>query len=767
MRAERTRGGGEGDGAALAIRVRGQVQGVGFRPFVWRIARHHGVRGHVANDAEGVLIHAEGGALAAFLAALSAESPPIAEITAIETRRVPPVGAETFRIIESAGGAAETRITPDLATCPECVEEVFSEGRRKGYPFTNCTNCGPRFSIIRDVPYDRSSTTMAGFAMCAACREEYENPADRRFHAQPIACPDCGPRLSRSLDEVAEIVGKGGVAAIKGIGGFHLVCDATSAAAIARLRRRKRRPSKPLALMAPDIATIGRHCRVSADAAALLGDPSAPIVLLPLRSDGDAAPLPGNIAPGLDHVGWMLPMTPLHHLLAARLRRPLVMTSGNVSGRPQVIDGAAAKGELGEVADIVLDHDRPIARRLDDSVTVLAAGRPRILRRARGHVPRPLTIPDLDAPAVLALGGDLKAVFCLLSGREAVLSPHLGDLDEPAGFAAWQEAIEDHLSLFDHEPRVVAVDCHPACRSALHGRRLAQKRGIPLVEVAHHHAHMASVMAENGLSPEAEVAAVVLDGIGLDAEGTIRGGEVLVGGYAAVRYAARLVPAPLPGGDAAAREPWRNLLARLDRAGLAAPASRLLAAHPLEALRRAVAAGVNAPPSSSAGRLFDAVAAGIGIAPPRIGYEGEAAMRLEALARRGRPGRPWPFELRPATDPHLEGAERIVDDAPMWEAFLSDLAAGADPADMARSFHEGLARAFAAAARATGCDLFALSGGVMANALLLECLIEALGPERTLTHSAVPAGDGGLALGQAAVAACRLRHGGRHGGRGG
>ena len=757
MEAGKARLAEEQGGDALAIRIRGQVQGVGFRPFVWRIARAHGVRGHVANDAEGVLVHAEGGALAAFLEALSSQSPPIAEITTIEVRHVPSTGAEDFRIVESAGGAAETRITPDLATCPECIEEVLSEGRRKGYPFTNCTNCGPRFSIIRDVPYDRASTTMAGFTMCAACREEYENPADRRFHAQPIACPDCGPRLSRSLEEVAAVIERGELAAIKGIGGFHLVCDATSEEAVSRLRQRKRRPSKPLALMGPDIATIRRHCEVSPDAAALLMDPSAPIVLLPLRTDRDAMPLPENIAPGLDHVGWMLPMTPLHHLLAKLLRRPLVMTSGNVSGRPQVIDGAAAKAELGAVVELVLDHDRPIARRLDDSVTVLAAGRPRILRRARGHVPRPLVLPDFGAPPVLALGGDLKAVFCLLSGREAVLSPHLGDLDDPASLAAWREAIEDHLSLFDHVPRVVAVDVHPAYRSALHGRALAEEEGLVLVEVAHHHAHMASVMAENGLSSEAEVAAVVLDGIGLDAGGTIRGGEVLVGGYGAARYAARLVPAPLPGGDAAAREPWRNLLARLDRAGFAADAVRLLAGRPLEPLRKAVSAGVNAPLSSSAGRLFDAVAAGIGIAPARIGYEGEAAMRLEALARRGRPGRPWPFALRPATDPEAEGADRLIDDAPMWEAFLADLAAGADPADMARSFHEGLANAFAAAARETGCDSFALSGGVMANSLLLECLIEALGPERTFTHSAVPPGDGGLALGQAAVAACRLR----------
>ncbi|WP_246100191.1 carbamoyltransferase HypF [Cereibacter sediminicola] len=727
-------------GEGLEIRVRGQVQGVGFRPFVWQLARGMGLAGEVLNDGEGVLIRVAGGDLAAFVAALRDKAPPLARVDRVEVAPCR-VEASGFVIASSGKGAVATRVTPDAATCGACLEEMRGDGRRRGYAFTNCTHCGPRFTILRELPYDRAQTSMAGFPMCPDCAAEYGDPADRRFHAQPIACPACGPRIwfeadgheGGALAEAVALLRQGGVLAVKGLGGFHLACDARNADAVARLRLRKRRPAKPFAVMAAE-EMADRIAEISEADRALLRDPAAPVVLVPSRGV-----LPEGVAPGMAALGLMLPYTPLHHLLLEGFGGPLVMTSGNLSGEPQVIGNDEARAKLAAFADGFLMHDREIVRRLDDSVE---RGRPpMVLRRARGRAPGTLPLPEGfgRAPQVLALGGQMKAAICLVRDGQALLSHHLGDLDEALTFDEFRRALRDHAALFDHRAESVAVDLHPGYRATQAGHAM----GLPVDEVQHHHAHLASCLAD-ALWPlgGGPVAGIVLDGTGLGTDGTIWGGELLLGDYRGFERVAHLAPAPLAGGEAAAREPWRNALVRLDAAGLADLADRLFPDPPREALRRAVAAGVNAPLSSSAGRLFDAVAACLGLAAARQGYEGEAAMRLEALTGHGAP---YPFES--------------LNPAPMFRALARDLEAGAAPGSIAQSFHLGLARAFCAPARQlveTGrAQAVALTGGCFQNARLLEaCLAELVGLP-VLTHRAVPANDGGLALGQALVAAAR------------
>jgi hydrogenase maturation protein HypF len=744
------------------IRVRGQVQGVGFRPFVWQLAQRMGIAGEVLNDPEGVLIFASGAGLDAFEAALRAEAPPLARVEAVEsTPHRFATKPEGFVITPSRGQGAETRVTPDAATCPACAAEIRDPTQRRyGYAFTNCTHCGPRFTIITGLPYDRARTAMAAFPMCQACAAEYADPADRRFHAQPIACPACGPRLWLEADG-AEVSGNavalaaarlraGDILAVKGLGGFHLACDARNADAVARLRQRKRRPTKPFALMGTR-KMICAHARVSATEAARLADPAAPILLLAR----DGAALPDAVAPGQPVLGWMLPYTPLHHLLLDAFNGPLVMTSGNLSGEPQVTGNAEAREKLGPFADAFLMHDRDIVRRLDDGVERVLPSGPMILRRARGRVPETLALPDgfADAPRVLALGGQMKGAICLIKRGQALLSHHLGDLDEPLSWAEFGKAEADYAALFDHVPQALACDLHPGLRASAHAAARAAAEGLPLVEVQHHHAHLAATMADAGWARDAgPVAGIVLDGLGLGADGTIWGGELLLGDYRAVERVAHLAPVPLLGGDAANREPWRNLLARLDAAGLGAEADRMLAAHPVALLRQAARAGVNAPLSSSAGRLFDAVAAALGLVSGAQSFEGEAAMALEALAARVEAA-PYPFGVQGA----------IIDPSPMIRALVDDLAAGRSPADIAAAFHAGLARAFCAPARALvaagRARAVALSGGCLQNATLLAlCLAELDGLPVLLPHR-VPANDGGLALGQALVAAARLADG--------
>ncbi|MBT9384213.1 carbamoyltransferase HypF [Pseudooceanicola sp. CBS1P-1] len=727
------------------IRVRGQVQGVGFRPFVWQLARRFGLTGWVRNDAEGVLI--EVSALSeGFEAALRAEAPPLARVDRIEASDVIAAPCAGFEIRASGAPGAETRVAPDAATCPACVEEIFGTGRRHGYAFTNCTHCGPRFTILTRLPYDRAQTTMAAFDLCPACAAEYGDPADRRFHAQPIACPDCGPRLwcegaegGGAIEAAAALLRAGGTVAIKGLGGFHLACDATDPAAIAQLRSRKHRPAKPFALMAP-LEILLRHAAPSEAEIALLKDPAAPIVLL-AKTPG----LPEALAPGQATLGWMLPYTPLHHLLLAAVGRPLVMTSGNLSGEPQVIGNAEAREKLAGFADAFLMHDREIARRLDDSVERITPHGPMVLRRARGRVPATLPLPaGLPDRQVTGYGGQMKAALCLSKNGQLLLGHHLGELNEALTWEAFLQADRDYAALFDHTPEAVACDLHPGFRATQH----AEGRGLPVIPVQHHHAHLAACLGENLWPADGgKVAGIVLDGLGLGPDGTLWGGEILLGDYHGFTRAAHLAPAPLVGGDAAQAEPWRNALVRLDAAGLAELADRLFPEAPRALLRRAAATGMNAPLSSSAGRLFDAVAAILGLYPARQSFEGEAAMRLEALAGPPEPGYPM-------------GTGTQIDPAPLFQTLCRDHAAGLPPATLSARFHAGLAEAFATRARTlveTGAArAVALTGGCFQNARLLDEVLTRLQGVPVLIHRATPANDGSLALGQVLIALAQL-----------
>lgn len=765
---------------AVRIRIRGQVQGVGFRPFVWHLARENGVAGEVLNDGAGVLIHAEHAqeaVLERFVARLAAEPPLLARIDALERTRAAPRGCTGFEIVATVADAVRTRVTPDAVVCAACLAEIFDPAsRRHRYPFTNCTHCGPRFSILERVPYDRAATTMAAFGLCEDCRREYADPADRRFHAQPIACPCCGPHAriepaggaidatggedaaggdgtEDAVRAAARRLRRGEVVAVKALGGFHLACNALDEAAVARLRARKRRPTKPFAVMVRDLAMVRRYARAGAAEAALLSAPAAPIVLL----EAAGAPLAPSVAPGQWALGVMLPTTPLHALLMADVDGPLVMTSGNRSGEPQAIDDEQARARLGACADAFLTHDRPIARRLDDSVAMVTGGRPRVLRRARGYAPATLPLPAgfETAPPVAAYGAQLKSAFCLTRDGAALLSHHLGDLDDILTAGEFATAVRDYGELFAHEPAVIACDLHPDYRSSAAARARAEALGVPLEEVQHHHAHVAATMVEAGWPLGAgPVLGVALDGLGLGTDGTVWGCEFLLADYRRADRLATLRPVPLPGGEAAQREPWRNLLAHLDAAGLAQAADRLLAGRPLATVRAAVAQDLNAPPSSSAGRLFDAVAAAAGLAPERQSHEGEAAMRLETAAR-GAVGNaaPYPF----GTVEH--GRLLLLEPRPMWQCLLADRARGLPATVIAKRFHEGLAGAVAALAvrlaEREGAGAIALSGGVMQNRTLLEACLDRLAGRTLLTHGETPPNDGAVALGQAAVAAAR------------
>ncbi len=759
------------------IRVRGLVQGVGFRPHVWRIARTFGLSGRVLNDGAGVEIEIWGrpAELDRFLKRLDAEPPPLSRIDGIETEALagaPP--AAGFRIAESGSGPVATGIVPDAATCPACLAEIADPGdRRYRYPFTNCTHCGPRLSIVHAIPYDRATTSMNVFEMCADCRAEYEDPADRRFHAQPNACPACGPKVwledragplpgADPIAETAEHLQGGAIVAVKGIGGFHLACDATDDRVVDELRRRKRRADKPLALMAADLMMARQFAEISAEEEAALESAAAPIVLV--RKAGQK--LAAGIAPGQDHVGFMLPYTPLHHLLMQRLDRPIVLTSGNLSDEPQVTGNDAARERLAGIADFWLMHDREIVNRLDDSVMRCDETGPAILRRGRGLAPEPLALPEgfEKAPNILAMGGELKSTFCLMAGGRAVLSQHIGDLEEAGTHADYRRTLALYRHMFAFDPDVIAVDQHPDYLSTQWGEALAEETGAAIVAVQHHHAHLAACLAENGVAPgDDHSLGIVLDGLGLGDDGTIWGGEFLVGGYSGYRRAGHFLPVALPGAAQAMHEPWRNAVAHLRAAFGAGFADRLagtgfadfLQQKPLDLLDRMIESGVNAPLASSAGRLFDAAAALVGLCPERQGYEGQAAMELEASAR--------PFLAEASAYPAEigEGDPVVLSWAPMWAALVDDLAAGAPVGLIAARFHNGLIEAVAGAAeriaRDNGVDRIVLSGGVLQNKILAEGLTARLAAAgfAVLCHHHLPANDGGLALGQAAIAALR------------
>ena len=759
---------------ATGLRIRGLVQGVGFRPTVWRLAKQLGLWGDVRNDGEGVLVRFSGASaqqIERFIEALRNSLPPLARIEAIEPHPIDGFEAMDFHILASNPTTPLTGIVADAATCPDCRAEIRDpQDRRHRYPFTNCTHCGPRLSIIRAIPYDRANTSMSAFPMCEHCAAEYADPANRRYHAQPNACPECGPHLwiegaadGDPLGIAQACLHEGGILALKGIGGFHLACDATNPQAVQRLRRRKRRYAKPFALMARDPDVIGRYARFDATAEQLLRSPAAPIVLLPARED---AGLPPEIAPDSHELGFMLPYSPLHHLLLADWERPLVMTSGNLSDEPQCIDNQDAIERLGPLADCLLLHDRDIVNRVDDSVVRSMAGAPRLIRRARGYAPAPLRVDAsfVDAPPILALGGDLKNTFCQLQGRNATLSQHLGDLHEAYTNDEFVRTVALYRELFDFQPRHIAVDCHPGYRSHRMGKDLAQALDVPLTKVQHHHAHIASVMAEHGLPIDhPPLIGIALDGLGFGDDGSLWGGEILLANFQDYRRIAHLEAMPLPGGDRAAVEPWRNLYARLAEYELLQallqrypdiPAIAFLQEQPLDLLQQMRARGINSPPSSSAGRLFDAVAAALDLHKEKIHQEGQAAMALEQLALHGDHQTP-PYKL----DLEHSGELPVIRTRSLWPALLDDLHTGRPHADIALAFHLGLADslgelAIALAEQHATCKV-ALSGGVLQNRVLLERLHVRLSGAglQPLMHRRLPANDGGISLGQACIAA--------------
>jgi hydrogenase maturation protein HypF len=767
----------------LRVEISGAVQGVGFRPFVYRLATELALTGWVINDARGVVISVEGpaSAIECFLERLKAEPPPHAVIHRLDWRSLPVVGYDRFTIRTSHhSGGRTVAVLPDLATCPDCLAEVRDPAdRRHRYAFTNCTRCGPRFSIIRRLPYDRPNTTMRAFAMCPSCQAEYGAPLDRRFHAQPNACPACGPRLALwcrdesgrwieaaagdpALRLAAAAIGDGAVAAVKGLGGFHLVVDAANPAAVGRLRDRKRRPDKPLALMAADLEHVRRICVSDAEAEALLAAPQAPIVLLPRRppQPGDASlPIADAVAPGNPTLGVMLPATPLHHLLLAEVGRPVVATSGNVSDEPVCIDEQEAVQRLGPFADLFLVHDRPIARQADDSVVQIVAGAPRLLRRARGYAPLPVRL-RAAVPPILAVGAQFKNTIALSVADQVFISQHIGDLATPQALAAFERVIADFLDLYAAEPVAIAHDLHPDYRSSHWAEAAVRERGCRGIPVQHHHAHFAACLAENQVQGTA--LGVVWDGTGHGADGTIWGGEFLLGDASAVQRVAHVRPFRLPGGDACAREPRRVALALLLQAfGAAALAWEDLAAvASFSAAERALLATmlarrVNAPSSSSIGRLFDGMAALTGLAQ-RCSFEGQAAMALQFAAEAaGTESGSYPLPLSGAGPPYR------LDWQPMIAAVVEDVRRRIDPGIIAARFHNALIDGLADVARRIGQPRVALSGGCFQNRLLVERATGRLRAERfeVILHAKVPSNDGGISLGQVAVAAAAVGSG--------
>ena len=734
-------------GKGLQIRVRGRVQGVGFRPFIWREASALGLLGDVRNDGEGVLIRVSGEAVDLLVDAIRDAAPPLSEIHAIEVVEINPAPADKFEILVSEDRRAETSCPPDAAICADCIDEISQSGRRSNYAFTNCTNCGPRFTIIERIPYDRERTTMKHFQMCGYCRAEYEDHVDRRFHAQPIACPQCGPKLTsipedpHPLDAAAARIRKGEIVAIKGLGGFHLACDATNTKAVTSLRQRKKRPAKPFALMGA-LETIRQFALVSESETTLLAGPDAPIVLL----EPTGKSLPEAVAPGMSRHGWMLPYTPLHWLLAKKVERPLIMTSGNVSDEPQIVDNDEALAGLAHIADSFLSHNRPISRRVDDSVVQDTPLAPMVLRRARGQTPGtlalPACIPDLQ---VAAYGAELKSAICLTKNSRAMLSHHIGDLDTVLAYQEFLTVDRDLAALMAHEPSLIAVDSHPGYLSSRYGRELAQRTRLPCLEIQHHHAHMAAALGAKGWDGDTAVG-IVLDGLGFGDDGAIWGGEVLVGNYHSFRRAGHLTYARLVGGDRAQREPWRNALVRLDAAGLSSTADRLFQDYPVSQIRAAAGLASHAPLTSSVGRLFDAISACLGIVVGEQSYEGEAAMRLEALASRS--------DDRGFYE--LSCVNGTIDPAQMFEGLFADLAKGETEAVVSRRCHSTIAKAFSDLARRvaseTGAETIALSGGCFQNRLLLTMVAKHLHDFELCGPGQVPVNDGGIAFGQSLVA---------------
>ena len=700
------------------LRVRGVVQGVGFRPFVYGLADRHGVAGFVLNDGDGVVIDVEGdaGSLDTFTTRLRDTAPDLARVDRIDVEELRPTGRSGFAIAASVDGGSAALIPPDVATCGECLRELFDPAdRRYRYPFVNCTRCGPRFTIVRAVPYDRANTTMAGFPMCDDCRREYKDPTDRRFHAEPTCCPVCGPRLSMPLEEAVGVLERGLILAVKGLGGYHLACDATSEAAVRRLRARKARDEKPFAVLTAEPDELAQ---LTPTERALLESPARPVVLVHRRESA----LAPSVAPGTPWVGLMLPYSPLHHLLAHDFGRPLVLTSGNVSDEPIAFDDTEARSRLVGIADAFLGHDRPIHRRCEDSV--VRAGFP--IRRSRGHTPQALPLPVPAERPLVAVGAELKSTFCVARGEEAFLSAHLGDLESEPAYRAFSTDLRLYLAMLGVEPELVAHDLHPEYLAT----KWALEQDTELLGIQHHHAHAAACLAEHGES--GPVLALVFDGTGYGTDGTLWGGELLRCDLTSFERVTHLEPVPLPGGEAAIREPWRTAAAYLERAGLPVPWERW------HAVRESLKLGP--PLASGMGRLFDAVAAVLGVREA-ISYEGQAAVELEHLAGERQ------------ADPY---SWRFGESSQLVATCYAERRAGRPPAEIAARFHETVAAGAAAAcAEAGGPGTVILSGGTFQNLRLLASTTHRLTGLgfRVLSHRTVPPNDGGISYGQAAIAA--------------
>lgn len=736
------------------------MQGVGFRPYVHGLAGRFGLSGLVGNDTAGVFVEVEGAeqTVSEFLAVLPAEAPPLAVIEELRTSPLVPTGQAGFHIVASeASGRRDTLVSADSATCTDCLREMTDPAdRRFGYPFINCTNCGPRFTIVRDVPYDRPFTTMAPFTLCDACAAEYHDPADRRFHAQPVCCPACGPRLTLIDAHGAELAGdpiraaaalltSGAVLAVKGLGGYHVAALAGHHDATATLRARKHREDKPFAVMVADLDTARRLCVVDPIGERLLVNRRRPVVLLPRRAEAPVAPA---VAPGNRSLGLMLPYTPLHHLLLRETAAPIVLTSGNISDEPIAYLDDDARHRLAGIADAYLTHDRAIHMRTDDSVVRVFRGAELPVRRARGYAPEPLTLARPVPRPVLGCGAELKSTFCLARGRHAFLSQHIGDLENYETLRSFTEGIEHFRRLFDVQPQVVAHDLHPEYLSTKYALDLgdADPAGCTLLGVQHHHAHIASCLADNG--DAGPVLGVAFDGLGYGTDGTLWGGEFLLADLTGFQRLAHLVPVAMPGGATAIRQPWRMAAAYL---GAEAP-DELMRRHAdqWDTVLAMAGRGVNAPLTSSAGRLFDAAAAILGVRDA-INYEGQAAVELEQRADRDERGS-YPATVTDGPTLQLHGADLI-------RGVAAELRAGVAPEVIAARFHHGVAdaivRVCATLRERTGVSTAALSGGVFQNVLLLERTVAGLEQAgfRVLTHSRVPPNDGGISFGQVAIAA--------------
>lgn len=779
------------------LRYQGIVQGVGFRPKVWHIANQLNLNGDVNNDGEGVLVRlwASDDQVRAFRQALENSPPPLAKITGVSqsstinninnntslrsktTVEKKPVSAIKipvgFSIIASSATRPVTGIAPDAATCKDCIDDINqSDNRRYGYPFTNCTNCGPRLSIIQAIPYDRINTSMHIFKQCPACEFEYVDPANRRYHAQPNACPVCGPKISLlkspinddkdQISVAAMLLKQGKILAIKGIGGFHLACDASNEKAVQMLRKRKRRPAKPFALMATDLNMIRDYCLLSKAESEQLQSSAAPILLLQRRSVNND--IVESVAPASSLIGFMLPYSPLHHLLLAECQRPLVMTSGNISHQPQCIDNQQAQLKLAEIADDLLLHNREIVNRVDDSVIRFIGDKPRLFRRARGFAPAPIQLHSSfkNLPAILALGSELKNTICLLQQGNAIVSQHLGDLEEASTFDEFVRTIKLYQKLYQFEPDAIAIDKHPDYRSSRYGSELVKDKGTVLNKIQHHHAHLAAVLAENQWPLEGKkVLGICFDGLGFGDDGTIWGGEFMLFDYRDYERVGSLMPVAMPGVHKANIQPWRNCWAQLEThfgwENIVSKWPNLdlikrLKEKPVSTLNAMLVKQINSPLASSAGRLFDAVAAAMDLSFEAIDYEGQAAIALENLAESSSTTNAYPFDLA-----QKNGVWQISTKA-MWQALLFDLSENKSNADIARSFHLGLAKATADLVinlkDEYNFDTVALSGGVMQNKLLFESLTSRLKPQfKLIQHSQVPSNDGGLSLGQAVIAA--------------